>query len=56
MEIYAAMVDETDRHIGRLINALEVKGLLDNTVIVFMSDNGAEGHSLDALFPEAVFP
>jgi arylsulfatase A-like enzyme len=56
MEIYAAMVDETDRHIGRLIDALEVKGLLDNTVVVFMSDNGAEGHSLDALFPEAVFP
>ena len=56
MEIYAAMVDETDRHIGRLIDALEVKGLLDNTVVVFMSDNGAEGHSLDALFPKAVFP
>lgn len=56
MEIYAAMVDEVDRHTGRLIAALSAEGVLDNTVVVFLSDNGAEGHSLDALFPEPVFP
>lgn len=56
MEIYAAMLDEVDRHTGRLLDALKASGELDNTVVVFMSDNGAEGHSLDALFPEAAFP
>jgi len=56
MEIYAAMIDEIDRQLERLIDFLRAKQLLDNTIIVFLSDNGAEGHSLDALFPEAVFP
>ncbi|MFK8021487.1 MAG: arylsulfatase [Pseudomonadales bacterium] len=56
MEIYAAMLDEVDRHTGRLIDSLKASGQLDNTIVVFMSDNGAEGHSLDALFPEPVFP
>lgn len=56
MEIYAAMVDEVDRHLGRLIEYLKTHNLFDDTVVVFLSDNGAEGHSLDALFPAAVFP
>lgn len=56
MEIYAAMIDEVDRQLTRLIDFLKTKQLFDNTIIVFLSDNGAEGHSLDALFPEAVFP
>ncbi len=51
MEIYAAMLDEVDRHTGRLLNYLKQSDQLDNTIVVFMSDNGAEGHSLDALFP-----
>ena len=41
MEIYAAMVEVMDRQIGRLIEALERSGELENTLIVFMSDNGA---------------
>ena len=56
MEIYAAMIDEVDRHLGRLVTYMKTNKLLENTVVVFLSDNGAEGHSLDALFPEAVFP
>lgn len=56
MEIYAAMVDEVDHHLGRLIDYMTANNLLENTIVVFLSDNGAEGHSLDALFPEAVFP
>ena len=56
MEIYAAMVDEVDRHLGRLIDYMKANNLLENTIVVFLSDNGAEGHSLDAMFPEAVFP
>jgi len=41
MEIYAAMVDNLDRHIGQVIQYLEESKQLDNTIIVFMSDNGA---------------
>src|SRR5699024_5321524 len=40
MAVYAAMVDRMDQGIGRLINALEDTGQLDNTLIVFLSDNG----------------
>lgn len=43
MEIYAAMVENLDDHIGQLIQFLRKSGVLDNTVIVFMSDNGASG-------------
>jgi arylsulfatase A-like enzyme len=41
MAIYAAMVDRMDQNIGRLIADLRLKGELDNTVILFLSDNGA---------------
>jgi arylsulfatase A-like enzyme len=41
MELYAAMVDNLDQHIGQLINYLKESKQLDNTIIVFMSDNGA---------------
>ncbi|MEE8248827.1 MAG: sulfatase-like hydrolase/transferase, partial [Gammaproteobacteria bacterium] len=44
MEIYAAMVERLDYHVGRLIGYLKDSGLYDDTVIVFMSDNGAEGN------------
>ena len=56
MEIYAAMVDEIDQHIGRLITHLERQGLLENTIVMFMSDNGAEGHDLDETWPANLFP
>ncbi len=41
MEVYAAMVDILDQNIGRLIKHLKDKGLYDNTLIMFCSDNGA---------------
>ena len=41
MELYAAMVDNLDDHVGRLIDYLKENELYDNTLIVFMSDNGA---------------
>ena len=41
MELYAAMVSNLDHHVGRLLAYLESQGLRDNTLIVFMSDNGA---------------
>jgi len=43
MELYAAMVDNLDDHVGRLFDYLRTAGLFENTLIVFMSDNGADG-------------
>ncbi|MEM1358660.1 MAG: arylsulfatase, partial [Bacteroidota bacterium] len=40
MQTYAAMVEEMDKGIGRLVAELEAKGELDNTLILFLSDNG----------------
>jgi arylsulfatase A-like enzyme len=45
MEVYAAMVESLDDNVGRLLAALRKSGELDRTVIVFLSDNGAEGMS-----------
>jgi len=41
MEVYAAMIDRMDQGIGRIIDALEDAGQLDNTLIFFLQDNGA---------------
>ncbi len=41
MEVYAAQVDNMDQGIGRIIAELERQGQLENTVILFLSDNGA---------------
>lgn len=45
MEVYAAMVDNMDHHIGRVIDYLKQTGEYDNTFILFISDNGADGNS-----------
>lgn len=41
MEVYAAQVDRMDQGIGRIVETLRRTGQLDNTVIIFLSDNGA---------------
>ncbi|GGG84176.1 arylsulfatase [Parapedobacter pyrenivorans] len=41
MAIYAAQVDRMDQNIGRLIETLEASGELENTLIFFLTDNGA---------------
>lgn len=41
MAVHAAMIDRMDQGIGRMIAALKETGQLDNTLIVFLSDNGA---------------
>ena len=41
MAVYAAMVDRMDVTIGRIVAHLKTTGQLDNTVIFFLSDNGA---------------
>jgi arylsulfatase len=50
MEVYAAMVDRMDWNIGKVITHLRESGELDRTVVVFLSDNGAEGAVVEA-FP-----
>ncbi|MCA9240056.1 MAG: sulfatase-like hydrolase/transferase [Planctomycetales bacterium] len=41
MEVYAAMVDVVDQQVGRLVSDLKANGEFDNTLILFMTDNGA---------------
>lgn len=56
MAIHAAMIDCMDREIGRVLDQLRVMNVLDNTVIFFLSNNGAsaeimvrgDGHDPDA--------
>jgi arylsulfatase len=40
MEIYAAMVDNMDYHFGRVVNFLKDIGEYENTIVIFLSDNG----------------
>ncbi|MEH7975362.1 sulfatase-like hydrolase/transferase [Pseudomonas aeruginosa] len=49
MQIYAAMVDNMDHNIGRVLEHLRKSGELDNTFILFMSDNGPESASPESL-------
>lgn len=41
MEVYAAMIDRVDQNIGRLLTSLKQIKLDENTLIIFVSDNGA---------------
>jgi arylsulfatase len=45
MELYAAMVEHMDANIGKVIDYLKAKNLYDNTLIIFLSDNGPEGNT-----------
>ncbi len=47
MAVYAAMVDRLDQNIGRLMTHLEEKGVADNTLVIFLSDNGACPYKVD---------
>ncbi len=40
MDVYAVMVDSMDQGIGRILHTLEDVGADDNTVVIFLSDNG----------------
>ena len=52
MAVYAAMLDNLDNNMGRLVDYLRSIRQLDNTIIVFMTDNGADNNDLVQLFPE----
>ena len=49
MEIYAAMLDRADQNIGRVLDKLRAQGQLQNTLIFFASDNGAEAGDSQAV-------
>jgi arylsulfatase len=40
MAVYAAMIDSMDQNIGRILAALDSEGVADNTLVMFLSDNG----------------
>jgi arylsulfatase len=52
MEVYAGMLEAMDYHYGRVVDFLKDIGEYDNTVIVFLSDNGANPWYSDE-YPEA---
>lgn len=43
MEVFAGAIDNMDDNIGKVVEYLKQEGLYENTVILFMSDNGAAG-------------
>ncbi len=47
MATYAAMIDRMDRNIGRILETLKAHDDLENTIIFFLSDNGASEDSSD---------
>ncbi|GAA4335560.1 arylsulfatase [Mucilaginibacter gynuensis] len=51
MAVHAAMIDRMDQGIGRIIKALKETGQLENTLIVFLSDNGASNENCTAYGP-----
>jgi len=49
MKVHAAMVDRVDQGIGKILDKLRETGELENTIIMFMSDNGASPERRDKL-------
>ena len=52
MAVYAGMLEYMDMSIGRVLEHLKQKGMLENTIVIFMSDNGGEAHELMDHFPD----
>ncbi|MFW2332615.1 arylsulfatase [Ilumatobacter sp.] len=53
---YAAMLDHTDRHLGRLVEFLQVTEQLDDTLVLVLSDNGASQEGGPLGFVNALGP
>jgi arylsulfatase len=49
MEIYAAMVENLDFNVGRILDYLDHHNLRKNTLVFFLSDNGPEGNDINNL-------
>ncbi len=56
MEIYAGFLEHTDHHVGRLIDAVDELGILDNTIVYYIiGDNGASAEgTLNGCFNELI--
>jgi arylsulfatase len=56
MEIYAGFLEHTDHHVGRLIDAIDDLGILDNTVVYYIiGDNGASAEgTINGCFNELI--
>ena len=52
MELYAAMAAHLDYELQRIVDYLEATGKLDNTYIIFMNDNGAQGGPFESRPPD----
>ena len=46
MQVYAAQIEAVDRGVGRVLDELERSGTLDDTLVIFLSDNGASDEAL----------
>ncbi len=47
MEVYAAQIDRMDQGIGKIVKSLEERGILENTLIFFLADNGGCAEELN---------
>jgi arylsulfatase len=56
MEVYAAMVDSMDQGIGRIVKALETTGRMDNTLILYLHDNGGCAEDYGRKAPKEPLP
>ncbi|MCS3866155.1 arylsulfatase [Salinibacter ruber] len=57
MAAYAAQIDRMDQNIGRLLRKLETMGVADNTLVLFLSDNGSAAEDwINSQNPEGVLP
>ena len=56
MAVYAAQIDKLDQGVGKVLNALDSTGVRDNTLVIFLSDNGgcAEFLAEDTSKPDPV--
>jgi arylsulfatase len=52
MEVYAAQIDRMDQGIGRIVRTIERAGALENTLILFLADNGGCAEELGAGFAD----
>lgn len=57
MAAYAAQIDRMDQNIGRLLRKLDTMGVADNTLVMFLSDNGSAAEDwINSQNPEGVPP
>lgn len=52
MAAYAAQVDSLDQSVGRILNALKTAGIDQNTLVMFLSDNGASDQPMNMMLDQ----